>query len=54
MKNLGFANGWTEVPEIVREAEEKGYEIERVRMGNCVTRCVCRELNFFYSIDSSD
>ena len=33
MTDLGFANGWQKVPEPVKEAKAKGYELVATTMG---------------------
>lgn len=54
MKYLGYANGWIETPECVKEAEEKGYKITEESIGRCVTEVTCEEGGWYYKVDSSD
>ena len=58
MKNLGWANGWTEAPEIVKKCKEAGHQPKHEERGprnrgleNVVT---CEECGYIYRYDSSD
>ena len=61
LKYLGFANGWSEVPEIVARCHETpGHPVhyadgdtpERPQY-NCVTSHRCDECGYIYDVDSS-
>lgn len=52
--NCGYANGWTETPERVKEAEEAHAKWEEISIGRCITEYVCREYKVRYRVDSSD
>ena len=55
MKDLGYMNSWgTEIPEELKEALEKGYEIKEKKIGRCLHEYTCEEGGFKYRIDSSD
>ncbi len=58
VKNLGWANGWKEDPEIVKECERLGHKPSNVDVGpphrglEHVVRCdIC---GYVYRYDSSD
>lgn len=51
MINLGYANGWKETPEIVRQCEHK--TVTRV-VGNCLEETSCEVCGYVYKVDSSD
>lgn len=56
--NLGYANGWSETPEVVKACRQKqhgksGY-MRETRLGNCLTQYECGECNYYYRVDSSD
>jgi hypothetical protein len=54
IKNLGWANGWPETPEIVKECEKLGHQTTgRDSYMNCVTIRICETCGYEYKIDSS-
>ena len=55
IKDLGYANGWNEKPEIVKKCEELGHKLEGEKdpLYNCVHHRWCPICNYSYSIDSS-
>lgn len=55
MKDLGYMNSWgTEIPEELKEALDKGYEITERKIGRCLHEYTCEQGGFRYRIDSSD
>lgn len=54
MTYLGYANGWTTTPSLVKEAKANGYVLVSQNIGHCLTRYICTELDFYYDVDSSD
>ena len=55
MKDLGYMNSWgTEIPEELKEALAKGYEIKEKKIGRCLHEYTCEQGGFRYRIDSSD
>lgn len=54
MEYLGYANGWSSTPEIVRQARANGWEIKDTVIGRCVHRYTCEKGDFYYDVDSSD
>lgn len=55
MKDLGYMNSWgTEIPEELKEALAKGYEIKEKKIGRCLYEYTCEQGDFRYRIDSSD
>lgn len=46
MTDLGFENGWQKVPEPVKEAKAKGYELVETKIGGNISEYVCKELDF--------
>lgn len=55
IKDLGYANGWSETPEIVEKCKKLGHKIESEKdlAFNCVNHYWCPICNYRYSIDSS-
>lgn len=48
-------NGWgTEIPNELKEALAKGYEIKEKKIGRCLCEYTCEQGGFKYRIDSSD
>jgi hypothetical protein len=59
MKDLGYANGWTETPEEVkkcRDGHNKGEEHAGYSktIGRCLTEYRCSTCGYSYKVDSSD
>ena len=55
MKDLGYMNSWgTEIPEKLKEALAKGYEIKEKKIGRGLHEYTCEQGDFRYRIDSSD
>ena len=54
MTDLGFENGWQKVPELVKEAKAKGYELIETKIEGNMSECVCKELDCRFRVDSSD
>ena len=52
-KNLGYANGWKDTPEIVKKCEEMGHKQYHRVVGNCDHEYGCVECGYSYSVDSS-
>lgn len=51
--DYGYANGWDEDPERVKEAREKGYREVKTKIGDCLYERVCEELRYKYKVDTS-
>lgn len=49
--DLGFANGWKNTPEIVRNCTHGQY---REAVGSCLTEYGCEVCGYKYLVDSSD
>ena len=56
MKDLGYANGWTETPEEVKRCGELLHSEQRWsrNAGRCVTEYGCSVCDYKYKVDSSD
>lgn len=54
MKDLGFANGWRDIPIIVQGCRELKHEIESENIGKCLHRYSCYICKYKYKVDSSD
>jgi hypothetical protein len=52
-KELGYANGWKETPEIVKKCAELGHKQYHLVVGNCDHEYGCVECGYSYSVDSS-
>ncbi len=50
-RDLGYANGWGDTPEIVKNCPHRRYELP---LGSCVTQVSCPICGFTYRVDSSD
>jgi len=51
IKNLGYANGWLKVPEIVRACQDKNHKRIIKTVARCETQYTCKECNYTYFID---
>ena len=40
-KDLGYANGWAETPEIVKDCDTQGHKQYSHNVGKCLTECGC-------------
>ena len=48
-------NSWgKEIPEEMKDALAKGYEIKEKKIGRCLHEYTCEKGGFYYKIDSSD
>ena len=54
MKNLGWVNGWKEVPIEVKKCKELKHDREETTIGRCLTKKECPICGYFYKVDSSD
>lgn len=54
MTDLGFENGWQKVPEPVKEAKAKGYDLVETKIEGNISEYICKELDFKFRVDSSD
>lgn len=54
MKDLSYANGWKETPEIVKKCEKLGHKKEFKTIGRCLTEYYCHICDYKYKIDSGD
>ena len=54
MENLGYANGWKEIPEIVKQCREKHHKIDQRVTGRCIQQYTCHVCGYKYEVDSSD
>lgn len=52
--DLGMANGWITVPEIVTACVEKKHSPKKTGVGKCLTEVSCELCRYTYTIDSSD
>ena len=50
-RDLGYANGWGDTPEIVKNCPHQQTEIH---LGSCVHQVTCVECGFTYKYDSGD
>ena len=51
MVNYGYANGWKEIPEKVKNCIHVRAE---ERIGKCLTKVTCHTCGYEYKIDSGD
>lgn len=51
IRELGWANGWAETPEIVKNCTHQQTE---VNLGSCVHQVTCVKCGFTYKYDSGD
>ena len=54
LKDLGYENGWWEMPEMVKKCRELGHRREQKTIGRCLTLTVCKECGYSFKTDSSD
>lgn len=54
MKDLGFANGWKNTPEIVKVCKELGHIQYEYNAGRCLHEYGCGACKYKYFVDSSD
>jgi len=54
LKDLGWMNGWSEVPEEVKRCRELGHFVEYKNIGRCLNQITCPECRYTYCVDSSD
>lgn len=56
--DYGYANGWKEVPGIIKECREKRKDTHHDTFSNNIGRCLneygCRTCGYVYKVDSSD
>jgi hypothetical protein len=52
-KELGYANGWKDTPEIVKKCAELGHKQYHLVVGNCDHEYGCVECGYSYLVDSS-
>jgi hypothetical protein len=52
-KDLGYANGWRETPEIIKKCKEMGHQQYTHHAGNCLTEYGCGACHYTYLVDSS-
>ncbi len=52
-KDLGYANGWSETPEIIKECEKQHHKQYSHNVGNCLTEYGCGACKYSYMVDSS-
>ena len=52
--NLGYANGWTSTPEIVKQCEAKKHPVIKCTENRCLTRYQCPTCGYEYKVDSGD
>jgi hypothetical protein len=50
-QDLGFANGWSTTPEIVKNCPHK---VENVTVGRALVKSTCTVCNYHFLSDSSD
>lgn len=53
LKDLGWANGWTSTPQVVKKCHEQKHDIKTKTQGG-VTTTYCPIDNYMYKTDSSD
>lgn len=53
--DLGWANGWKEEPEIVRECQKQGHETRQISHDwyGLHNECICDICKYIYHYDSS-
>jgi hypothetical protein len=54
MVDFGYANGWTEMPGVVRKCREAQHCIPHESIGRCLTKVTCVTCGYTYMIDSGD
>lgn len=53
-KDFGWANGWTDTPEEIKQARKEGYKFTAESIGRSKTLYWCKELGISYKVDSCD
>lgn len=53
-KDLGYANGWEDTPEIVEQCEAEGHSQYKQGVGRCLMEYGCWICDYKYLVDSSD
>ena len=51
---LGWANGWKETPEIVKECNAQKHKTREGGIGNCLHEVTCDICGYYYKYDSGD
>jgi hypothetical protein len=51
--SFGFANGWQEVPELIKECRSKGHIVYKINDGRCITKRWCDICQYQYFVDST-
>jgi hypothetical protein len=55
MKDLGYANGWAETPEIIKNCRQhNNHKIHSKKIGRCIHQTTCETCDYTYKVDSSD
>lgn len=53
-KDLGFANGWRQVPKEVLQCRIEKHSLKFESVGRCLTKYTCEICGYTYKVDSSD
>jgi len=53
LKDLGYANSWTKIPDIVKACEARRHIPEEISRGRCLTEYRCEACGYRYLVDSS-
>jgi hypothetical protein len=52
-RDLGYANGWKNTPDIVEKCRKKKHSISGVTVSNCLHEYFCDICKYKYQVDSS-
>lgn len=52
--DLGYANGWNEIPEIVQKCADEDHVLRYEVTGRCLIQRWCDVCGYTYRVDSSD
>ena len=53
LRDLGYANGWQDTPDIVKACRARGHIPEEINRGRCLNEYRCVECGYKYLVDSS-
>lgn len=52
--DLGWANGWKEIPDLIKTCNKKKHPIKRYNIGRCQHEYRCDFCGYVYKADSGD
>lgn len=54
IRDLGWGNGWTETPQVVKDCADREHAVTEINLGSCVHQVTCAECGYTYKYDSGD